>query len=101
MATVTLPRDLERPQSQPLPLYNVIAHNCDCHTFDDVIHGLVRILGMSAQEAMQKAIEIDHTGQGVVAQAHLELAEHYATRLGNEIISRWNTKLRTSVQPAT
>jgi ATP-dependent Clp protease adapter protein ClpS len=56
---------------------------------------------MSANEAARKAIEIDHTGQGVVAQAHLELAEHYASRLSNEIISRHNTKLRTSVQPAT
>ncbi len=100
MSTVILPRETETPARQPLPLYNVIAHNCECHTFDDVIIGLVRVLGMSAHEAMEKAIEIDHYGQGVVAQAHQELAEHYAARLSSEVISRANTRLRTSVAPA-
>jgi ATP-dependent Clp protease adapter protein ClpS len=100
MPTVTLPRDLEAPISSPLPLYNVIAHNCTCHSFDDVIFGLIRVLGMSASEARGKADEIDHYGRGIVAQAHQELAEHYADRCANEIIGFRGTRLRTSVEPA-
>lgn len=100
MAPVTIAGDVVAPVSKPLPLYNVIAHNCDCHTFDDVIFGFIRILGMSAHDATRKADEIDRYGSAVVAQAHQELAEHYAARLRDEIISRANTRLRTSVQPA-
>lgn len=100
MASVTLADDVLAPVSAPLPLYNVIAHNCECHTFDDVIFGFIRILGMNAREAARKADEIDHYGNAVVAQTHQELAELYAARLRDEIISRTNTRLRTSVQPA-
>jgi len=90
----------EAPVSKKLPLYYVVAHNCDCHTFEDVIEGLIRILAMSVHDAVQKAIEIDHSGRGVVALTHLEAAEMYAARLRDEIISRTGTKLRTSVVPA-
>jgi hypothetical protein len=36
---------------QPMPLYHTIVHNCSCHSFDDVIFGLMRIVGTGLRDA--------------------------------------------------
>ena len=38
-------------ERQPLPLYHTVVHNCDCHTFEDVTFGLMRIVGTAADKA--------------------------------------------------
>lgn len=86
--------------AQPLPLYNVIVHNCNCHTFDDVIVAFVRIINMNPVEASQKAFEIDYHGRAIVATVHEELAELYADRLKTETVNQRGTALRVSVVPA-
>jgi ATP-dependent Clp protease adapter protein ClpS len=85
---------------QPLPLYHTVVHNCDCHTFDDVAFGLMRIVGTGLRDAELKAKEIDFFGRGVVATTSLETAELYAERLHNEVISIHGTLLGTSIEPA-
>ena len=55
-------------QTQPMPLYHTIVHNCDCHTFEDVIFGLMRIVGTGLRDAERKAREIDFFGRGIVAE---------------------------------
>jgi ATP-dependent Clp protease adapter protein ClpS len=81
-------------------LYNTVVHNCDCHTFDDVTFGLMKIVGTGLLEAERKAREIDFFGSGVVATTPLEVAELYAERLHAEVVSRFGTLLVTSVVPA-
>ncbi len=49
-------------REQPMPLYHTIVHNCDCHTFQDVIFGLMRIVGMGLRDAELKAKEVDFSG---------------------------------------
>lgn len=93
-------RDAPTRITQPLPLFNVIVHNCDCHTFDDVIVAFVRIINMNPAEASQKAFEIDYHGRAVVATVHEELAELYADRLKAETVNHRGTALRVSVVPA-
>ena len=85
---------------EPMRLYNTIIHNCDCHTFDDVTFGLMRIVGMGLRDAERKAREVDFFGSGVVATTPLEVAELYAQRLHDEVISHSGTLLRTSIAPA-
>ncbi len=85
---------------QPMPLYHVVVHNCDCHTFDDVAFGLMRIVGTGLRDAELKAKEIDFFGRGVVATTSLERAELYAARLHDEVVSASGTLLRTSIEPA-
>ncbi len=87
-------------ERQPLPLYHTIVHNCECHTFDDVAFGLMRIVGTGLRDAELKAKEIDFFGRGVVATTSLETAELYALRLHNEVVSMHGTLLQTSIEPA-
>jgi ATP-dependent Clp protease adapter protein ClpS len=87
-------------ERQPMPLYHVVVHNCDCHTFDDVTFGLMRIVGTGLRDAELKAKEIDFFGRGVVATTSLEAAELYAARLHDEVVSVHGTLLRTSIEPA-
>ena len=87
-------------QTQPIPLYHTIVHNCDCHTFQDVIFGLMRIVGTGLRDAELKAREIDFFGRGIVATTPLEVAELYARRLHTEVVSVHGTLLGTSIEPA-
>lgn len=87
-------------ERQPMPLYHTIVHNCNCHSFDDVAFGLMKIVGTGLRDAELKAKEIDFFGRAVVATCPLETAEHYATRLRDEVISMTGSRLRTSVEPA-
>jgi ATP-dependent Clp protease adapter protein ClpS len=96
--TLTDEGTVTRPE--PMRLYNTIIHNCECHTFDDVTFGLMRIVGMGLRDAERKSREVDFFGSGVVATSPLEVAEMYAERLHKEIVSRSGTLLRTSIAPA-
>jgi ATP-dependent Clp protease adapter protein ClpS len=82
------------------PLYHTVIHNCSCHTFDDVIFGLMRIVGMGSRDAELKAKEVDFFGSGIVATSNFEVAEMYAARLRAEVVSASGTLLQTSVRPA-
>jgi ATP-dependent Clp protease adapter protein ClpS len=92
--------DATAERTQPLPLYHTVVHNCDCHTFQDVIFGLMRIVGTGLRDAERKAREIDFFGNGIVATSPLEIAELYAHRLHTEVVSASGTLLRTSVERA-
>src|SRR4051812_14311383 len=82
-----------------MPLYHTVVHNCDCHSFEDVIFGLMRIVGTGLRDAELKAQEVDFFGKAVVATTTLELAELYAARL-HDIRSASGTLLGTSIEPA-
>jgi ATP-dependent Clp protease adapter protein ClpS len=92
--------DQSAARTELMPLYHTVVHNCHCHTFQDVIFGLMRIVGTGMRDAELKAGEIDFFGRGIVATTTLELAEHYAARLHTEVISATGTLLGTSVEPA-
>jgi ATP-dependent Clp protease adapter protein ClpS len=85
---------------EPMRLYNTIVHNCACHTFDDVTFGLMRIVGIGLRDAERKSREIDFFGRGIVATTSLEVAEMYAQRLHEEVVSVFGTLLQTSIAPA-
>ena len=97
---ITLTEDATAPRTQTLPLYHTVVHNCDCHTFEDVIFGLMRIVGTGLRAAERKASEIDFFGRGIVATTPLEVAELYAQRLHAEVVSASGTLLGTSIEPA-
>ena len=103
LRTLEETRTTETPaeRQQPMPLYHTVVHNCSCHTFDDVIFGLMRIVGLGMRDAQRKATEVDFFGSGIVATANFEVAEMFAERLRAEVISASGTTLKTSVKPAT
>ena len=100
MARRTRTEEERALQTQPMPLYHTIVHNCDCHTFEDVIFGLMRIVGTGLRDAELKAREIDFFGRGIVATTPLEVAELYAKRLHDEVVSAGGTLLGTSIERA-
>lgn len=100
MAPKTRTEQHTAERTQPMPLYHTIVHNCDCHTFEDVIFGLMRIVGTGLRDAERKATEIDFFGRGIVATTTLEVAELYAKRLHDEVVSASGTLLGTSIEPA-
>ncbi len=98
--TLTLPGDGLQARTRLMPLYHTVVHNCACHTFQDVIFGLMRIVGTGMRDAELKAKEIDFFGRGVVATTTLEVAELYSERLHKEVVSASGTLLGTSIEPA-
>lgn len=59
----------------------VVMHNCDCHSFAQVIRALVKTLGMSADQAEQTAWTVHLTGSAVVYEGDLERCELVAREL--------------------
>jgi len=43
-----------------------ILHNCDCHTFEEVVRQLMKAIGCSEAEGWEIAWRIHNTGQAVV-----------------------------------
>jgi ATP-dependent Clp protease adapter protein ClpS len=48
------------------PPWITILHNCDCHTFEDVVKQLVKAIGCSEDRAWEIAWEVHNTGKAVV-----------------------------------
>ena len=57
------------------PLWNVILHDDDDHTYAYVIEMLGRVFGHSGETAYRMACEVDLTGRVIVDTTHLERAE--------------------------
>jgi len=48
------------------PPWITILHNCDCHTFEDVVKQLVKAIACSEDKAWEIAWEVHNTGKAVV-----------------------------------
>ena len=57
------------------PLYHVILHDDDSHTYAYVIHMLMQLFGMSEEKAYGHACEVDTAGVTIVETTTLERAE--------------------------
>ncbi len=58
-----------------LPPYRVILHNDDVNTFDHVIRVVLRLTGLSTEEAVRVTLEAHHRGTALVLVTHRERAE--------------------------
>jgi ATP-dependent Clp protease adaptor protein ClpS len=59
----------------PAPLYHVILHDDDMHTYNYVIAMLIQLFGKQPEQAFQHAVEVDKTGVTIVDTTSLERAE--------------------------
>jgi len=48
------------------PPWITILHNCDCHTFEDVVKQLIKAIACSEDRAWEIAWEVHNTGKSVV-----------------------------------
>lgn len=59
----------------PAPMWHVILHDDDDHTYEYVIEMLAKTFGHSRQTAYRMACEVDQTGRVIVDTTSLERAE--------------------------
>ena len=48
------------------PPWITVLHNCDCHTFEDVVKQLIKAIGCSEDRGWELAWEVHNTGKAVV-----------------------------------
>ncbi|HEV8227653.1 MAG TPA: ATP-dependent Clp protease adaptor ClpS [Methylomirabilota bacterium] len=67
-ATETTPNveEIEEVDVALAPPWITILHNCDCHTFEDVVKQLIKAIACSEDRAWEIAWEVHNTGKAVV-----------------------------------
>lgn len=65
------------------PPWITILHNCDCHTFEDVVKQLMKAIGCSEERGWEIAWEVHNTGKAVVKVG----PETECVRVGNVLAS--------------
>lgn len=58
--------ELGRTDAAVGPPWITILHNCDCHTFEDVVRQLMKAIGCSEAEGWEIAWQVHNTGKAVV-----------------------------------
>lgn len=65
------------------PPWITILHNCDCHTFEDVVKQLMKAIACSEEKGWEIAWEVHNTGKAVVKVG----PETECVRVGNILAS--------------
>jgi ATP-dependent Clp protease adapter protein ClpS len=58
--------DLEDTGVAVAPPWMTILHNCDCHTFEQVVKQLMKAIGCSEEKGWELAWQVHNTGKAVV-----------------------------------
>lgn len=86
------------------PLYHVILHDDDKHSYQYVIVMLMRLFGKSAERAYEHAKEVDNTGVTIVETCPLERAELKADQIRafgpDPLIEGSPGSMSASIEPA-
>jgi ATP-dependent Clp protease adaptor protein ClpS len=75
----TQPEVSEVVEAAVAPPWMTILHNCDCHTFEEVVRQLVKAIACSEDEGWRIAWQVHNTGKAVVKIA----SESECVRVGN------------------
>ncbi len=73
------PETIDEVESAVGPPWMTILHNCDCHTFEEVVRQLMKAIGCSEAEGWEIAWRVHNTGKAVVKVG----AEEECVRVGN------------------
>jgi ATP-dependent Clp protease adapter protein ClpS len=71
--------ELEGTGVAAAPPWMTILHNCDCHTFEEVVRQLMKAIGCSEERGWELAWQVHNTGKAVVKVA----PEAECVRVGN------------------
>src|SRR5262245_64192271 len=75
--------EIERTDEAIAPPWMTILHNCDCHTFEQVVKQLMKAIGCSEEKGWELAWQVHNTGKDVVKVG----PEKECVRVGNIIDS--------------
>lgn len=95
-ATLTPPvRKPATPKQKPrkLPPYKVLLHNDEVNTFEHVIKSIRRLMALSAEEAVLKALEAHESGVSLLVVTHRERAELFVDQFAS-------LSLTATIEPA-
>ena len=76
-------QDLESTDVAVSPPWMTILHNCDCHTFEEVVKQLMKAIGCSEDRGWELAWQVHNTGKAVVKVG----PEAECVRVGNVLAS--------------
>jgi ATP-dependent Clp protease adaptor protein ClpS len=71
--------DLELTDLAVAPPWMTILHNCECHSFEQVVTQLMKAIGCSEERGWELAWQVHNTGKAVVKVA----PETECVRVGN------------------
>ncbi|MFQ5521621.1 MAG: ATP-dependent Clp protease adaptor ClpS [Candidatus Methylomirabilia bacterium] len=74
-----VPETLGEVEGAVGPPWITILHNCDCHTFEEVVRQLMKAIGCSEAQGWELAWQVHNTGKAVVKVG----TEGECTRVGN------------------
>ena len=88
---VRLGREVEAPDVQEIdavdtehaPPWMTILHNCECHTFEQVVRQLMKAIACSEEKGWELAWQVHNTGKAVVKVG----PEAECVRVGNVLAS--------------
>lgn len=72
-------RELDEVETQVAPPWMTILHNCDCHTFEEVVRQLMRAIRCTEERGWELAWQVHNTGKAVVKAG----PEAECVRVGN------------------
>lgn len=75
--------EVESTETATAPPWMTILHNCDCHTFEQVVQQLMKAIGCSEDRGWELAWEVHNTGKAVVKVG----PEVECVRVGNVLAS--------------
>jgi ATP-dependent Clp protease adapter protein ClpS len=75
--------EIGRTEVRAAPPWMTILHNCDCHTFEEVVKQLMKAIGCSEQHGWELAWQVHNTGKAVVKVG----PETECVRVGNVLAS--------------
>jgi ATP-dependent Clp protease adapter protein ClpS len=78
-----LPQDVTDEETAVAPPWMTILHNCDCHTFEEVVKQLMKAIACSEERGWELAWQVHNTGKAVVKVG----AETECVRVGNVLAS--------------
>jgi ATP-dependent Clp protease adaptor protein ClpS len=86
-----LAREVEAPDVQEIdavdtelaPPWMTILHNCECHTFEQVVRQLMKAIACSEEKGWELAWQVHNTGKAVVKVG----PEAECVRVGNVLAS--------------
>src|SRR5207237_3244687 len=64
--TLTAPEVEDATDAEVAPPWMTILHNCDCHTFEQVVKQLQKAIACSESEGWEIAWQVHNTGKAVV-----------------------------------
>jgi ATP-dependent Clp protease adapter protein ClpS len=75
--------ELDATDVQVAPPWMTVLHNCECHTFEDVVKQLMKAIACSEERGWELAWQVHNTGKAVVKVG----SEAECVRVGNVLAS--------------